>query len=103
MIWFNDREKDHVSAYLNSEAKTWLPALEQVSQLIDGFESPFGMELLATVDWLISCGKCQPTLDSIKEGLHQWPAGEQWANRKMKLFDDNNLQFAINRVMAFHC
>ncbi|MGT4819539.1 toxin-antitoxin system antitoxin DNA ADP-ribosyl glycohydrolase DarG [Escherichia coli] len=103
VIWFNDQKKEHVNAYLNNEAREWLPALEQVSQLIDGFESPFGLELLATVDWLLSRGECQPTLDSVKEGLHQWPAGERWASRKLRLFDNNNLQFAINRVMEFHC
>lgn len=103
VIWFNDQEKDHVNAYLNSEAKEWLPALEQVSQLIDGFESPFGLELLATVDWLVTQGGYPPTLESVKEGLRQWPAGERWASRKMKLFDDNNLQLAIDRIQEFHC
>ncbi|WAH54041.1 macro domain-containing protein [Pseudescherichia vulneris] len=98
VIWFNDREKDRVNAWLNSEAKGWLPALEQVSQLIDGFESPFGLELLATVDWLLTRGECQPTLESIKEGLRCWPAGERWANRKLRVFDDKSLQLAINRV-----
>ncbi|NHB87219.1 type II toxin-antitoxin system antitoxin DNA ADP-ribosyl glycohydrolase DarG [Photorhabdus tasmaniensis] len=102
VIWFNDRERDYVSAYLHSEAKSWLPALEQVSQLIDGFESPFGMELLATVDWLLARENCQPTLISVKEGLHHWPAGERWANRKLKLFDDDSLQFAIDRIVKFH-
>jgi len=103
IIWFNDREKEHIEAYLKNEAKEWLPALEQVSQMIDGFESPFGMELLATVDWLLSQGECQPTLNSVKTGLQRWPAGKHWANRKMKLFDDSTLQFAINRVMKFQC
>ncbi|AWH88730.1 type II toxin-antitoxin system antitoxin DNA ADP-ribosyl glycohydrolase DarG [Limnobaculum parvum] len=102
VIWFNDREKDHINAYLHTEAKAWLPALEQVSELIDGFESPFGMELLATVDWLLTRENCQPTLVSVKEGLRRWPAGERWACRKLELFDDNSLQFAIDRVMTFH-
>lgn len=102
VIWFNDREQEHVNDWLNKEAKEWLPALEQVSRLIDGFESPFGLELLATVDWLLSRGECQPTLESVKEGIRQWPAGESWAKRKIKLFSDNHLQFAINRVMVFH-
>lgn len=100
VIWFNDREKEHVSFWLKNEAKEWLPALELVSKLIDGFESPFGLELLATVDWLLTRGECQPTLASVKEGLLQWPAGEYWAIRKLKLFDDRHLQFAINRVIA---
>ena len=102
VIWFNDWEKEHVALWLNREAQTWLPALEQVSQLIDGFESPFGLELLASVDWLLTRGNCQPTLTSIKTGLHQWPAGKRWAERKLKLFDDNSLQFAIDRLMTFN-
>lgn len=102
MIWFNDREKDHVSTYLHSEAKNWLPALEQVSKLINGFESPFGMELLATVDWLVTEENCQPTLSSVKEGVRHWPAGQHWADRKLKLFNDSSLQFAIERVVQFH-
>jgi hypothetical protein len=60
VIWFNDREKEHINLWLNSEAKEWLPALEQVSQLIDGFESPFGLELLATVDWLLTRENASP-------------------------------------------
>lgn len=101
VVWFNDREKEHINTYLNSEAKEWLPALEQVTQLIDGFESPYGMELLATVDWLLAEGGCEPTLDSVKEGLSSWPAGRNWANRKLKLFDDNDLKFAINRLQEY--
>jgi len=101
VIWFNDQQRDHIDAYLRSEGKTWLPALEQVSELIDGFESPFGMELLSTVDWLLTQENCEPTLIAVKEGLRRWPAGERWANRKLKLFDDNNLSFAIHRLTAY--
>lgn len=101
MIWFNDRQKEHVNTYLHREAKSWLPALEQVSQLIDGFESPFGMELLATVDWLLTEENCQPTLSSVKEGVRHWPAGKKWADRKLTLFNDSSLQLAIARVVQF--
>jgi hypothetical protein len=54
VIWFDDAKKDTVVAYLNSsEAKPFRPASEVTAVLINGFESPLGMELLATVDWLI--------------------------------------------------
>jgi hypothetical protein len=53
VTWFNDAEKDRVNTYLHSEAKEYVPALEQASELISGFESPFGLELLSTVDWLL--------------------------------------------------
>jgi len=102
VIWFNDQEKDYVNAWLKSEAKEWLPALEQVTRLIDGFESPFGLELLATVDWLLTHGECQPTVVSVKEALQRWPAGRHWANRKLRVFDDRSLQLAINRVMEVY-
>jgi O-acetyl-ADP-ribose deacetylase (regulator of RNase III) len=97
-IWFNDAKKERVAAYLKSEGKAYLPALEKTSELIDGFESPHGMELLATVDWILGHEGCAPTVDGVREGLHQWPdnAGE----RKQRLFDDRMLRMAIDRLTA---
>ena len=54
VIWFNEAKKQELAVYLQTEAKAFLPILEQTTALIDGFESPYGMELLATVDWLIA-------------------------------------------------
>lgn len=50
VIWFNDQQKSNVQTYLLSEAKDYMVAVEEAAKLIEGFESPFGMELLATVD-----------------------------------------------------
>lgn len=104
VIAFNDIKKKKVEVYLKSEGKAFLPALEKASQVIDGFESPFGMELLSTVDWLLVKEHCEPTLASVKEGIANWPAGNQWARRKLAVFDDNSLQIAINRLssISFH-
>jgi O-acetyl-ADP-ribose deacetylase (regulator of RNase III) len=98
VIAFNDAKKQQVEAYLNSEGKDFLPALEKASEIIDGFESPFGMELLATVDWLLIREGCEPTLESIKNGITNWPGGQKWADRKLALFDDKSLQIAIDRM-----
>lgn len=97
-ICFNDAKKSFVATYLQSEAKEFLPALEKTSQIIDGFESPFGMELLSTVDWLVVQEGCEPTLESVKAGMARWPAGPKWAQRKLNLFDDKQVQFAIDRL-----
>lgn len=99
VIWFNDAEKAQVDAFMKSEGRDYLPALEATSKLIDGFESPFGMELLATVDWLLAHGY-EPNLASIKDGLANWPAGTSWADRKLKLFSEQNLSFAIERLKS---
>ncbi|MBU2569233.1 MAG: macro domain-containing protein [Gammaproteobacteria bacterium] len=98
VIAFNDSKKQQVDVFLNSEGKELLSALEKASEVIDGFESPFGMELLSTVDWLLVNEGCEPTLESIKNGIAKWPAGKQWAERKLSLFDDKSLQIAIDRL-----
>jgi len=100
VIRFNDARTQEVSQWLNRQATAYLPALEQTSDLIDGFESPYGMELLATVDWLISVQCCPPELGAIRQGIAQWPAGPRWAQRKATLFNDRSLQIAIDRLVT---
>jgi O-acetyl-ADP-ribose deacetylase (regulator of RNase III) len=99
-ISFDERKTDRVSAYLKSEGKAYLPALERTSQLIDGFESPLGMELLATVDWLIQQEGCAPTVDAVRDGLRRWP--DNAGQRKQGLFDDRMLGLAIERLTESH-
>jgi len=102
VIWFEQSRKEKVHLYLKSgEANAYEAALEHVSELIDGFQSPLGMELLATVDWLIEREGCSPNLESVKEGLQNWPAGAAAAERKVKLFDDSMLNLAIERLHNF--
>lgn len=98
VIWFDDSRKDLVQAYLKSEAKDYLPALEVTASLIDGFESPFGMELLATVDWLLARDGVVPTVSALRQGLRQWRGGGGAAERKDKLFDDKALGIALARL-----
>jgi O-acetyl-ADP-ribose deacetylase (regulator of RNase III) len=98
VIWFDDSRRTLVQAYLKSEAKAYLPALEATANLIDGFESPFGMELLATVDWLLARDGVEPTVPALREGLRHWSGGPGAAARKDKLFDDKALGIALARL-----
>jgi len=100
VIAFNDEKKDRVAAYLKSEASRYLGALDRVSRRIDGFESPLGMELLATVDWLISREGRRPELAEIKAGLQSWPGGSDAGERKLRIFDDRMIAIAIERLTA---
>lgn len=97
-IWFNDARRDEVALYLQTQAKDYLSALERVTCLIDGFESPFGMELLATVDWLQSKENVAHSMLGTVEGVRRWPAGKRWGQRKLKLFDANVLKLALDRL-----
>ena len=94
-IWFNDTKKDFVRAYLRSEGKNYLSALEWATDMISGFESPLGMELLATVDWLIEeCGR-PATVAGIWDGLKQWGRGR---DRKLRIFDDRLIGMTLERL-----
>lgn len=99
-VWFNDAKREKVALYLKTEAKDYLPALEKTAALIDGFESPFGMELLASVDWLLSQAQAAPDPESVMEGVRHWPGGERSAQRKLKLFDLSKVELALNRLKA---
>jgi len=99
LIWFDDDKKDRVTAYLMTpEAKVYGSALETTATLIDGFQSPLGMELLATVDWLISHGLKDRTTSGVRTALRQWPGGEGSGERKRKIFDERLIDLALERL-----
>ncbi|MGS0758252.1 type II toxin-antitoxin system antitoxin DNA ADP-ribosyl glycohydrolase DarG, partial [Roseateles sp. GG27B] len=87
VIWFDDERRSLLQAYLKAEAKPYAEAMAHTAAMIDGFESPFGMELLATVDWLISREKIEPTVGAVREGIRHWRGGTGAAQRKDRLFD----------------
>jgi len=98
-IWFEDSKRDNIREFLFSgTARKYLPALERTADVIDGFESPLGMELLGTVDWLLNREKCAATVPALREGLTHWPGGRDAAQRKQKLFTDKWLELALNRL-----
>lgn len=100
VIWFDEKRRDYVQAYLGSEARKYQKALESTAELIDGFESPFGMELLATVDWLLIKERVEPRLSAIRDGIEQWKGGRFAAGRKSEIFDDRSLSIALERLQT---
>ncbi len=98
VIWFDDARKAFLHTYLKTEAKAYTQALESTAALIDGFESPFGMELLATVDWLLARENVMPNVSALRAGLRRWRGGPDAAARKDRLFDDRALGIALTRL-----
>lgn len=99
IIWFDDSRKDHLSIYLKSEViKPYLPALEHTTKIIDGFESPFGLELLATLDWLLVRENIRADTESVQQGLLTWPAKRGSGERKARIFDKRAIGIALNHL-----
>lgn len=67
--------------------------LEKVASLIEGFESPYGMELLSSVHWLAT--------HAVPKANNEVKAAEQlraWNKRKAKMFNERHVQIAWNRL-----
>ena len=99
LIWFDDKKADSVQTYLRSaEGMEFRPIVSRVSDIIDGFESPLGMELLATVDWLIARQNTDPETLAVLRAVSDWPGGKQAAARKADLFDKRLIALAVDRL-----
>ena len=73
-----------------------MEAIDQADKLIDGFQSPLGMEALATVGWILDHHSVERTVAGIRESINQWPTAGA-AARKQRIFSDKLLQAALDR------
>jgi hypothetical protein len=98
-IWFDEERRSFVDLFLKQEnSRPLRTILDRTSERIDGFESPLGMELLSTVDWLIEREHCGLGVSDIRNGLSRWPAGPEAAERKQRLFNDRLIRLALDRL-----
>ena len=67
--------------------------LEKVAQLIEGFETPYGMELLSSAHW-VACHSDHPAsnADDAVQAVHQWN------ERKRRMFRPNHIRIAWERL-----
>jgi hypothetical protein len=95
-IRFEDAKKEMVAAFLTTpEAKAYRPALEATTELIDGLESPLGMELLSTVDWLVTHEGTESEVKAVRAALAKWPGDQKARERKLELFDERVIAIAL--------
>ena len=100
-LWFDDSKREEVASFLHSQSSVeYVSALEMTSSVIDGFESPLHMELLATVDWVLHERRSGQTIAAIKAELRRWPGKAEAGERKLRLFDDRLLELALTRLVV---
>lgn len=64
----------------------------RVRNLIDGFETPYGMELLATVHWVVTQEPNARTADEAVVAVHDWNL------RKKAILREDHIQMAWRRL-----
>ena len=92
-----DEKDEEIAIFLDTNTT---PAekrrLATVTQLIEGFESPFGLELLATVHWAIKqINKPNPSIESVIQFI------QGWTTRKRDMMTPPLIEAAFIRVMRF--
>jgi O-acetyl-ADP-ribose deacetylase (regulator of RNase III) len=67
---------------------------DRVSDLIEGFETPYGMELISSVHWIVmqidQSARTDP--EAVVAGVHAW------SPRKRKLFKAGHIRIALSRL-----
>jgi O-acetyl-ADP-ribose deacetylase (regulator of RNase III) len=66
--------------------------LHRVAALIEGFETPYGMELLSTVHWAVSHDGVQSVQDAVR-------AVHEWNDRKRRMFSASHIHVAWNQLV----
>lgn len=82
-----------------AEAKSFLAAhsssrqrFDRVADLVEGFETPFGMELLATAHW-VAVREGADSADAVIERVHGW-------NDRKKRFTPDQIRIALDVLAA---
>jgi O-acetyl-ADP-ribose deacetylase (regulator of RNase III) len=74
---------DDAADYLSQQEEA-RRRIERVAELIEGYESSFGLELLATVHWITQ--RESGNLDAVVERVHAWgPRKKQFTPRQIRL------------------
>jgi hypothetical protein len=99
LVWFDDSRRSQVTEYFSQEPGVhFAQLLDSTSNIIDGFETPFGMELLSTVDWILNSGDAKNTIDDVLGGIANWPSSKAAAIRKRRLFGKRAVGLALDRL-----
>ncbi len=79
---------EEASAFLAKHAET-RSRFDRVGDLVAGFETPFGLELLSTVHWVASEGTASSSLEDVISETHAW-------NDRKKRFTPRQIGIALN-------
>lgn len=85
---------DEAQRFLEGQPES-LARLERVKQVIDGFETPFGMELLATVHWVATHDMDAPRARNLEQAI---AAVHAWSARKRDLMKPGHIAAAWERL-----
>lgn len=86
---------DRAMELLHAEYPETLDRATRVEDLIEGFETPFGLELLSTVHWVMKeIPASRQDVEATIAGVHSWNA------RKAEIFSRSQIEMAWTQLRA---
>lgn len=89
---FDDAVSEAVRVSEHSSTPEQKERVRRVFQLIEGFESPYGMELLASVHWVGAQDRVANDPGSVVQAIHQW------SDRKRRIMKPQHIHIAWHRL-----
>ncbi|ECY6337593.1 type II toxin-antitoxin system antitoxin DNA ADP-ribosyl glycohydrolase DarG [Salmonella enterica] len=80
---------EEAKRYLERQEDTWM-RFQKVSELVDGFESPFGLELLSTVHWAMR-HESLTSPEDVTEYIYAW-------NERKRQFTPRQISLAVDTL-----
>ncbi|MCL5801429.1 MAG: macro domain-containing protein [Gammaproteobacteria bacterium] len=90
-LWLVPGAVSDAEAFLKTHVET-LERLEQVARLVEGFETPYGLELLATIHWVVTQEGTKELTD-IAHRVHEW-------NRRKRQFSLAQIELGTQRLQS---
>lgn len=84
-IKLNPEAMNKAEAFIQGHEQTFL-RFDRVAKLIEGFETPYGMELLSTVHWLATHEKSDSPKDAVAQ-TYAW-------NQRKRMFEERHIRIA---------
>ena len=98
-IRFRHDRQQTIAAYLTSPGSIpYRPALDAASEVVDGFQSPHGLEVLATVDWLHRRSGVALEGGAMMAAIASWPGPQGAAARKARAFTRHHVQAGVDHL-----
>ncbi len=89
LIELKDGAATRAKEYLANNDDTYM-RVDKVTKLMDGFESPIGVELLATVHWVVKYEAASTLKDTIA-AVHRW-------NQRKRQYSEHQISVARDRL-----
>ena len=86
---------DQAREFMHTRPDPHAIALQKLVALIDGFESPYGLELLGTIHWVVAQEGVNPEdTDAVIAAV------QEWNPRKKRVMQTQHITIALNRLRS---